>query len=39
MQLVGLLRALFALPGIFRIKQVKVHAYHVMRVHTAAAQA
>ena len=39
MQLVVLQLAPLALPGIFRTKLVKAHAYHVMRVRSAAAQA
>ena len=38
-QLVELLRALLALPGISRTKQVKAHACSVTQVHTVAAQA
>ena len=38
-QLVELLRAILALPGISRTKQVKAHACSVTQVHTVAAQA
>ena len=39
MQLVVLQRALLALPGIFKTKQVKAPACSVIRVRSAAAQA
>ena len=39
MQLVGHLRALLALPGLFRTKRVKARVCSVIQVHSAAAQA